>query len=578
MENLKSLLHASSCIMYVKDSMGKIELYNEAFANLHGLRYTESPCQEQILIDYSFEKDFEVLTAACGVSFEEFFLKSDGQLAWFHTFKLPYTAADGSTKLLSASVDITEAKNAPQNLTAPDATALLTDPEDDVSNDSALLRDLGTLVGYLDQASSTKAMFAVEEHIPLAALAERLQPTGFASPRSAKIIWQVEDQHAALRIATSQVQGLVQAVEVIVQSLAYIAKQTAITISAENLPEPGNVLQLKLEFRSEIVSNTQQTYTLANGDFLVHCPPALTISFLCCASLLQQLHGQFAYRVSAENELHVIVRIPARLSEETVESRAIQPSERGNLRVLLLEDNHAEGGLAHLLKGYASRVDSVSSAEEACAKLASHTYDFIFIDTDSSTTPGMEICVRLRAASAINLHTPIIACTGNDLALDTETYRALGIADRLLKPYKEPALFAIVTERTADPSQTDQSASLFTPPENEPLYDFSGLGTLASDRLFVRKMQRYFVDHVPEQLDALHEALAQQDWASVSQITHRLKATLGNIRIREAEAIMKEIEKNAIGEKDATNAARHFQKASQITHRVIQLFKLELDS
>ncbi|QCR22507.1 Hpt domain-containing protein [Pontibacter sp. SGAir0037] len=112
------------------------------------------------------------------------------------------------------------------------------------------------------------------------------------------------------------------------------------------------------------------------------------------------------------------------------------------------------------------------------------------------------------------------------------------------------------------------------------LYDYTNLGVLADDPVFVRKMQQLFIDTVPGLLDELKSACAAKEWSVLAHISHRLKSTFGNLNMLEPVEAMKEIEKTA-----RTKQESGFERipdlisiTSDITEKVINIFKRNLQS
>jgi HPt (histidine-containing phosphotransfer) domain-containing protein len=106
-----------------------------------------------------------------------------------------------------------------------------------------------------------------------------------------------------------------------------------------------------------------------------------------------------------------------------------------------------------------------------------------------------------------------------------------------------------------------------------PLYDFSELGHLAHDAVFIRKMQQLFQKRAPEQLALLVNAFQEQDRETVAQIAHNLKSTYGNIKILPAAEALKKVEDIARSGNDLVEIPALLDIVHHITEKV--LAKLE---
>ncbi|MFB9865124.1 PAS domain S-box protein [Rufibacter immobilis] len=138
----------------------------------------------------------------------------------------------------------------------------------------------------------------------------------------------------------------------------------------------------------------------------------------------------------------------------------------------------------------------------------------------------------------------------------------------------EAELAALASPPAAEDMSPTQELQPSSP---EPiLYDFSGLGNIAEDAVFIQKMQRLFIDIVPEQLTSLTTSVAKRDWKETATIAHKLKSTYANIKIIEATTAMKKIEENATTRKDLEQIPTLLQHARDITDRVVAIFTREL--
>jgi CheY-like chemotaxis protein len=152
---------------------------------------------------------------------------------------------------------------------------------------------------------------------------------------------------------------------------------------------------------------------------------------------------------------------------------------------------------------------------------------------------GLAATQRLRATPGPNQHQPIIALTANALLTEVATYGPAGFTDWLVKPYHENSLYLAIAYASGRATRT---APVAVAQPAAPSYGFAGLGKLAHDATFIRKMQQLFIDTVPVQLGQLEAAVARSDWEVARQVSHSLKSTYGNLQIEEAVHYVKKIE------------------------------------
>lgn len=119
------------------------------------------------------------------------------------------------------------------------------------------------------------------------------------------------------------------------------------------------------------------------------------------------------------------------------------------------------------------------------------------------------------------------------------------------------------------------TTELATPPVR-PLYDFSGLGKLSKDAGFVREMQQMFVERVPGQVAQLEVTIEEEDWLTIAQRAHSLKATFGNLRIEPGTALLKELECIAFQHRDKLEMLAILKVVATAADAVVQIFRQEL--
>lgn len=105
------------------------------------------------------------------------------------------------------------------------------------------------------------------------------------------------------------------------------------------------------------------------------------------------------------------------------------------LKVLVVEDEPINQIVAKSLlekKGY--QVDIANTGEQALALYQTNPYTAIIMDMGLPDLPGTEVTRHIRELEKIkDTHTPIIACTANDLSAKPECLTA-GMDDFLVKP------------------------------------------------------------------------------------------------------------------------------------------------
>ena len=204
------------------------------------------------------------------------------------------------------------------------------------------------------------------------------------------------------------------------------------------------------------------------------------------------------------------------------------------LRVLLVEDNELNTLLATtLLESWQAATEVAADGEQALALAYAKPYDLILMDVQLPRLSGVEAAVRLRSHPGPNKATPIIALTADAGPENVNLFAAAGFSHWLEKPYAETDLYVAAAQYTG----REQAA-----PVAGAAFGFGGLGKLATNLAFISKMQRLFIDTVPQQLAQLEAAVINQNWAAARPLVHTLKTTYGSLQIDEAMQQIKKIE------------------------------------
>ncbi len=237
--------------------------------------------------------------------------------------------------------------------------------------------------------------------------------------------------------------------------------------------------------------------------------------------------------------------LPYPVSEQALAAAEVAPVAPGllrGLRVLLVEDNAVNTLLAcSLLQAWEVTTAVAADGEQALELALTTPYDLVLMDIQMPRLNGLQATARLRNTPGPNQHQPIIALTANALKTEVDGYAAAGFSDWLVKPYHENSLYLAIAYGSGRAVRATPTAAA-PPAAAPPSYGFAGLGKLAHDATFIRKMQQLFVDTVPGQLGLLEAAVAGQDWEIAIQLSHSLKSTYGNFQIGEALHYAKKIE------------------------------------
>ncbi|MFD3000934.1 response regulator [Pontibacter toksunensis] len=619
MEFTRQVIQTNPNPTYVKNENGRFILANDAFAELHGLTVDELLDKGTGVFDYSFERDLEVLQKNEPTSIEEYYKLKNGEKAWFKTTKKPFEQADGTRFLLSVSSNITLLKQAVQaaedsakakeNFLASISNEIRT-PINAIIGIARVMRK-GLLnqdqEGYLDTISSIAENLLVvpNDLLDITKLESgevKLESVPFdvasvLSDAVKAMAYKTQGQNVSVRFTEPTetlpvVEGdpfrLSQVLVNLMNNAIKHTRQGEITVTVRHTKMSDDILTIECcvedtgavymadKFRniSDILNKEQSITRLYGGTGL-----GLTIS-----KKLLELQGGKLWLENRKGQGNCFYfSVPYTLSKKPIayskEDASIDPEKLSGLHILIAEDNHLnELLLCSQLQPLNVQTDVAYDGEQALAKANEKEYDLILMDIQMPKLDGIEATYRIRNKQNPNRHTPIIAFTANYQKIDRERYRLYGFTDTLLKPYGQSKLYNLILRYTGRNISSPTTPSQSLDKEATDLFDFSGLGNLKDDAMFIRKMQQMFIDTVPGQLNELTEAVENKDLETAAHIAHKLKSTFGNIRVKTATEEMKKIEEFAKNRSNFYEIQRLILSVREVINLVVEAFSEQLQA
>ena len=243
--------------------------------------------------------------------------------------------------------------------------------------------------------------------------------------------------------------------------------------------------------------------------------------------------------------------------------RAPEPAARSSFSVLVAEDNLVNQKVARLTLqslGF-PRVDVVSDGRQVLTALAAQPYDIVFLDLHMPEMDGLETARAIRA-EARNPRPWIVALTASAMAGDREMCLNAGMDDYLAKPLQRDALILVldrakegIAKQAAAPESGRTATSFLSgaqrrshaisaPPravapaspaiiDTRALERLRGLGlpTGSSGSDLVTELVDGFLREVPDKLNRIGKALAEEDFLKAHRFTHSLVSAAGNLGV-----------------------------------------------
>jgi CheY-like chemotaxis protein len=183
------------------------------------------------------------------------------------------------------------------------------------------------------------------------------------------------------------------------------------------------------------------------------------------------------------------------------------------MRVLLVEDNVINRLVARqMVQSWGGLVDEAPDGPAAVALFEQNLYDVVLMDIQLPGMSGLDVTRHFRQhPDAQRAQVPILALTANAYVSDMQQYLAAGMNDCLAKPFEEAELCRKLQALCPAPR----------------LYDLSRFRALAGGNpAFVPDIIRSFLQHIPPNLEQLHQAVQAQDWATACRLVHIIKPNL----------------------------------------------------
>jgi PAS domain S-box-containing protein len=598
----RQVIDTTPHLVYLKDGDGNYLLANKATADLYGLSVDEiistNSAQLPILpADAAryLRADRQVLTGQRELVTEETFTRPNGEVLWFNSIKRPFLLADGTCQVLGVDSNITALKETQQALRlAKDAAEENTRVKQDfLANMSHEIRTpMNGIMGlaallqktplderqsqYLDHISHSaeQLLVIINDILAMAQLGAgkvRLETTAFdlrevlvASrqlllPKATEKDIALELELPPAEVSTLVIGDPYRLRQILLNLLSNAIKFTdrghvlltcrRLNAAEEDSPVfqfavldtgigiPAHQLQHVFEPFTQATASTAREY---GGSGL-----GLSIS----RGLVEVLGGS----ITVESRLHegstFRFTLPFRRAPmlgRSEPSPTAQPDYQslGPRRILLAEDNAVNQFLVEVqLRSWGCQVDIASTGREALLLFQQHTYDAVLMDIQMPGLDGIATTRLLRQhPEPQRAATPIIALTAHAMRGEAERYRAAGLDAYISKPFREEDLFRTLARALHQPAPVAAPAPLLAA-EAQALYDLAGIRRLThGNEEIVRRLVQVFVQTTPPIIQALEQALHEQNWPALSAQAHHLKSSFSGLNMHSLQEVVRRLE------------------------------------
>ncbi|MET0256227.1 MAG: ATP-binding protein [Luteibacter sp.] len=277
-------------------------------------------------------------------------------------------------------------------------------------------------------------------------------------------------------------------------------------------------------------------------------------------------------------------RFPLRRAAEGARSAAEIPlvelldEHRGRVapqHCLVVDDNAANREIVGRLLARAGHVATFSaSGDEALARLATESFDLIFMDLHMPGSSGWDVLGRIEVARRTEIVPPIVMLSADTSQDAVRIAFKSGARAYLTKPIAAQRLLDVI-ESVADERRLEDAARLWQPAmglpagrhANTPLDDMRALASGADFKAFVELC----ADTADEYSASLRAAVLSHDIAAASEAIHSLRNVLGNLGVPGASHVCGDIALLVDSNADSQRVLQEIDGLCRSVHRFVEV-------
>jgi signal transduction histidine kinase/CheY-like chemotaxis protein len=219
------------------------------------------------------------------------------------------------------------------------------------------------------------------------------------------------------------------------------------------------------------------------------------------------------------------------------------------LRILVAEDNAVnQAVITRALQKMGHTPVLAQTGIEALELASTEKFDVVFMDIQMPEMDGLAATAAIREKEiTTRTHLPIFAMTAHAMAGDRERCLEAGMDGYITKPVRFSDIEQTLSGLTKEPATSN------APPEEASWNRDEALGRIDGDEELLQEMCQIFLEHSPELLQKLQQAVAAGDFDGVTRAAHSLKGEAGYLSAGGTSQAARELEEMGRG-KDLSRA------------------------
>ena len=223
-----------------------------------------------------------------------------------------------------------------------------------------------------------------------------------------------------------------------------------------------------------------------------------------------------------------------------------------------------------LLEKRGHHVVVVSNGREALAALDKSSYNLVLMDVQMPEMDGLEATALLRGKEKISgNHQTVIAMTAMVMKGDHERCLAAGMDGYVSKPIRVQELDEAL-DRYSSQDRKDSPDVQFSQPQTPAVSTDELLERINGDLGFLSELLDVFRKDYPQQIQAVRQAITDDDASALQRVGHTLKGSLGNLAAPMASRIATDLE--SMGK--SGNLARAGIRAAELEEELVRVAEI----